>query len=126
MEKEIVKASFFRYEAVQYASIDYGDGGYIKDLPFQYIKLELKEYNLWKETPKGYWIGYGMPDKLNDGGRWVSKTAKKRFAYPTKKEAIVNFIKRTEKRVNILSNQIISCKSSLAIAKYIDSKIEIT
>lgn len=107
---------FFRYEIVEYASIDY-DGEYTNLSSFPNPKVELRKYNLWKETPKGYWIGYGTPDTLRGRGKWISKTGKKRFAYPTKKEALNNFIMRNERRVKILSSQLESCKISINIAK---------
>lgn len=49
-------------------------------------KLCFEEYNIIKETEKGFWIH--VP---GDNRKWVSKTAKKRFAYPTKEEAIIAF-----------------------------------
>ena len=116
--KPLVSGSFYRYEAVQYASIGY-DGEY-ESPEFPNPKVELREFNLWKETPKGFWIGYGNANwtgKLKGYGHWVSKTAKKRFAYPTKKEALENFIKRNEKRVKILSRQVDVCQISISIAK---------
>ena len=113
-EREIETKKFFRYEAIQYASA--GCDGEYETSKIPNPKLELREYNLWKETPKGYWIGYGKSEKLNSGGKWVSKTARKRFAYPTKKEALINFIKRSEKRVEILSYQVWSCQIALNIA----------
>jgi len=106
---------FFRYEAVEYAII--GHDGEFTSPVFANPKIELRQYNLWKETPKGYWIGYGKADSLNSGGRWVSKTSIKRFAYPTKKEAMENFIKRNESRVKILSRQLSTCEISIRIAK---------
>lgn len=107
--------NFFRYDTVEYAVLNL-DGDYITpSIPNP--KLILKKFNLWKETPKGYWIGYGLPNTLNNGGRWVSKTAKKRYAYPTKKEALINFIKRNERRVKILKRQVWSCEISLNDAK---------
>jgi len=67
-------------------------------------KIVLEEMNLLKETPKGFWIGYGHTDvgSIRSQGRWVSKTSTKRYAYLTKEEAMENFIKRTQKRINIL------------------------
>jgi hypothetical protein len=107
---------FYRYEAVQYAVI--GDDGEYTSSSIPNPKLELRTYNLFKETPKGYWIGYG---NTNYGHfywkKWVSKTTKKRFAYPTEEEALINFIKRTERRIGILDNQLMACKISLNIAK---------
>ncbi len=113
---------FYRYEIVVYAS--YGrdmEGEYI---PLNFpprVEVELREYNLHKETPKGYWIGYGFHTigSLRSNGTWVSKTAKKRYAYPTKEEAMQNFIKRTERRAKILRARLDSCEEGLAIAKKI-------
>ena len=110
---------FYRYEAVQYATTDH-DGEYMSPL-FPNPKVELRTFNLHKETPKGYWIGYGhmYPGFLKSQARWVSKTSRKRYAYPTKEEALKNFIARNERRVKILSWQIESCKAALQVAKNI-------
>ena len=115
--KDIENINFYRYEAIQYASVDH-DGDYVMPrIPNP--KLVLKTFSVLKETSKGYWIGYGSltSGKLSSQGRWVSKTTKKRFAYPTKKEALDNLIKRTEKRVSILEYQVDTCKSAILIAK---------
>ena len=48
---------FYRYEIVEYAEHDI-DGELVSPL-IPNPKLELREYDLFKETPKGYWIGYG-------------------------------------------------------------------
>lgn len=111
---------FYRYEAVEYGSID---GDYIFSAVLS-PKLVLYTYNLWKETPKGYWIGIGVPfnkEEISRLGRWVSKTAKKRYAYPSKEEALVNFIKRTERRIEILTHQLEVCKISIDVAKQMAS-----
>lgn len=115
MEKEGIK-TFYRYETVQYASSSDHDGICYES---SYIKLELRQLNLFKETQKGYWIGYGSPVGSNWRGKshWISKTSKKRFAYPTKEEALENFIKRTECRMKILSHQINVCRTSIDLAK---------
>ena len=90
---------FYRYQGVQYATLSY-DGDFVSS-SIPNPKLELYEYDLFKETLKGYWIGYGsiVPGNLRSEAIWVSKTAKKRFAYPSKQEALIGFIKRTERRV---------------------------
>lgn len=108
---------FYRYETIQYANMDSETESISSRIPD--IKIILHEFNLFRETPKGYWIGYGYPDGLHDKGRWVSKTTKKRYAYPTKKEALNNFIKRTEKRVKILNAQLNACEISINLAKNI-------
>ena len=107
---------FYRYEAVQYAVI--GDDGEYTDSHLPNPKLELRTYDLLRETSKGYWIGYGsLGQHKYNWQKWVSKTSKKRFAYPTEKEALTNFIKRTEKRLKILDSQLMACKISLNLAK---------
>jgi len=109
---------FYRYEAVVYAVHDH-DGELVSPR-IRIPEMVLHTYNLHKETPKGYWIGYGHPDNgLQSHSRWVSKTAKKRYAYPTKGEALNNYIKRTEKRIKILKGQLEECEHGLMKAKAI-------
>lgn len=78
---------FYRYDTTYYA-----DGP----------ELRLSEFNLYSETPKGYWIGWGHPEGLHSDKRWVSKTGKKRYAYPTKAEALHSFIYRKKREIKIL------------------------
>jgi len=110
---------FYRYDLMQFASMhdDYEYGGNKTSIPNP--SLVLHTYNLQAETPKGYWIGYGHPNNGYNRGdsRWVSKTAKKRYAYPTKEEALHNFIKRTERRIKILEYQAWFCKIGLNLGK---------
>jgi hypothetical protein len=108
---------FYRYEIVEYAQMDY-DGEYTNPT-FPNPCLELREYDLISETPKGYWVGYGMGHSNYIWKKWTSKTSKKRFAYPTKEEAMTNFILRTEKRLKILDWQLRVCKISINLAKNI-------
>lgn len=106
---------FYRYEAVQYANIDH-DGEYVRPY-YPNPTIELRKYNLHKETLKGYWIGYGHPDGFHGDSRWVSKTARKRYAYPTKEEAMLNYIKRTKRRIEILRAQLKISEIALNKAK---------
>lgn len=113
---------FYRYEAIVYATMSNDDGDYgYSELFRSRPKMVLHTYNLHKETPKGYWIGYGHPDNgYQSHSRWVSKTAKKRYAYPTKEEALTNYIKRTERRVKILKTQLSDTEYGLAAAKVLE------
>jgi hypothetical protein len=107
---------FYRYEARVYADIDY-DGEFVSPT-IRIPKIELITLNLHKETPKGYWIGYGqVSDGFRSHSRWVSKDGRKRYAYPTKEEAMNNYIKRTEKRIKILKSQLEECEYGLMKAK---------
>jgi hypothetical protein len=113
---------FYRYEAVQYSPTDYDGEYYSSVIPNP--KIELRTFNLLKETLKGYWVGYGSLSEgsLRGQGRWVSKTAKKRYAYPTKEEALKNFTKRTEKRLKIAEETVRLCKIVLEKVKYVNTK----
>ena len=102
---------FYRYECQEYASHDYN--GELIASPHPNPKLELRTYDLLKETEKGYWIGYqGFSLK-----KWIPKKSKRRYAYPTKEEALTNFITRTKRRVNILQRQIECCQISISLAE---------
>lgn len=71
--------------------------------------IVLNEYQLIKETPKGYWINV----YYNEFNKWVSKTSIKRYAYPTKKEALNSFIQRKIRQQGILKNQLKMCENHL-------------
>ncbi len=86
-------------------------GEYIKPI-FPDIQICFSTYHLVRETEKGHWISLSGFDY---GKIWVSKTSKKRYAYPTKKEAIVGFIKRQERCIEIMSSRIKN--ASIAISK---------
>ncbi len=113
--EESIEIKFYRYEAVNYASIDeFGDF----TTGFPNPTIELRTLNLHRETPKGYWIGYGKPGQYSSKGRWVSKTSKKRFAYPTKEEALNNFVLRKTRQIQILKAQLENCTVAISKAKH--------
>lgn len=111
----ITPTRFYRY-----VIRDYGESYLLN------VKVALEEYNLHKETPKGYWIGYGSLSGLIGKSIWVSKTSKKRFAYPSKQEALNNFILRTQRRLNILSYQAKVCEYAIGDAKQLMDEIKFT
>lgn len=76
------------------------------------VRIYLYEFNMIQETPKGYWIGY-----YNKKEKWVSKTAKKRYAYPTKEEALASFKARKERQIEILEHQLNRAKTALSKAE---------
>lgn len=114
MEEKIQQTDmqFFRYDWLEYAEIDI-DGEFCSP-SFPNPKLNLTTYDLLKETEKGYWIGY---KDLQCFKKWIPKKSKKRYAYPTKEEAITNFISRTKKRIKILEWQLECCKITLNYAE---------
>lgn len=105
---------------------------FTKELQYLDSDFVCSQLPLIKETPKGYWIYEHQP--LSDAEmnffkdeaaitcgyqpskKWVSKTGKKRYAYPTKPEALVNFIKRKESCLEHLEQQTAKTKAMINIA----------
>ena len=108
---------FYRFEVRNYASLDY-DGDYAVS-KWHSLTLVINEFVLIKETAQGYWIS---SSGFEFGKRWVSKTSRKRYAYPSKQEAMTNFIKRTERRIGILKYNLEGAQLALSLAN--DYKIE--
>ena len=74
-------------------------------------KIMYLEFNIIRKTLHGVWI------KDWTRTRWVSNSAKKRFAYPTKTEALFAFSKKKECEIKILKSRLIRVKEFLEIAK---------
>lgn len=112
-----INMEFYRYEIESRSHYGYDmDGNYTSSKLPPTITLELHEYVLYKETPKGYWICLEFWKNGGHGKRWISKTSRKRYAYPTKEEAMNNFLKRTEKRIKILKTQLYASEYGLHLA----------
>lgn len=91
----------------RYEEFDHGEG-YGPN-----VRVRLSAFNVIKRTPKGCWISIPFGWKP----RWVSLEAKKRFAYPTKEEALKSFIARKRRQVSILSYQKERAEIALQIGK---------
>jgi len=70
-----------------------------------------------KETPKGHWVSNRYHISTEGVKKWVSKTSKKRWVYPTKKQALFSFIRRKKNQIRILENRLGITKSALSIAE---------
>lgn len=84
------------------------------------VKVWEKIFYLVKETPCGYWISenkdYYKKDVIHylwDEPRWISKTSRKRYAYPTRKEAIESFKMRKKRQLEIVNYQTKRTKDAL-------------
>lgn len=77
----------------------------------------LEEFDMIKETPCGWWIQpAGDIWRGGDYKRWVSKTARKRYAYPTKKEALTSFKAKKVRQISILRAHLCGAEHELDIA----------
>ena len=76
------------------------------------VRINLIEFESVKETNFGFWIietsllEYYKLKRSYAKPTFVLKTSKKRYAYPTKKEALESFIIRSNKRVSYLKRDL--------------------
>ena len=87
-----------------------------------HVSVSLHGYTVSKKTACGYWVDiYGQK-------KWVCASAKKRFAYPTKAEAIASFRARKRRQIAILTAQIRDAEAALAVgdAAYLDCTVPFT
>lgn len=83
-----------------------------------YYNIYVDKYNVLCETKEGYWIDMGITFRGETPvKKWVGKSTRKRFAYPTEKEAYESFIARKKRQISILKNQIEAAQEFLHIAK---------
>lgn len=83
--------------------------------------IEFLEYTAVKRTAKGVWIRLAKYDHAKP--RFVLDNAIKRYAYPTKAEALKNFIYRKTRHIRIAESQLAEAKIALRLAK--DLKIRL-
>lgn len=76
------------------------------------VTLFLHEFPVVKYTPKGARISVAGHE------RWVSRHARKRFACPTKEEALDSFVARKLAQKRILAKQLRRADRALALAQY--------
>lgn len=88
------------------------------------------EYEVIKETRCGYWIA-DYPQKDPDKAikdkwtwtKWVSKGGKKRYAYPTKEEALESFIIRKHRQVGHARRHLDFAEKSLKQAEHLEKTL---
>lgn len=94
------------------------------------VIVKLLVYEIYKETEKGFWvveiheepkIGYWTGEYIFNKHFILKKPGRKKYAYPTKKEALNNYILRTEKYKKILENNLHHCKKGLEFALKINT-----
>lgn len=115
-----METKFYRYIEDYYTPTSYDINGEITYSPstLPYVSLKERVFKIVSETKKGYWVSpedyYSPEDK-----RWVSKTSKKRFAYPTKSEALNSFLFRKKRQIRLLNYQLYIAKSAERQVKYL-------
>lgn len=95
---------FYRYD------IDYGE---------REIYVVCRRFKLLRETPKGYWITIDST-YFYSWKKWISKDSRKRYAYPTKEEALNSFIIRKKKQIKHCERDMRNAKTALSIAEQME------
>lgn len=75
---------------------------------------------VWRRTTKGAWVQrhqWSREDDEHDKPVFVLNDAVRRYAYPTKREAVFAYMKRKEKHVRILAAQHDRAKTRLGCAR---------
>lgn len=86
-------------------------------------------YYVLKRTPKGVWVSsllhYVVEDvPMKVQARWVStQKGNKRFAHPTKEEALNAYIIRKKRHAEILSSQLETAKMLLCEAEFMKESL---
>jgi len=76
------------------------------------IHIEFDEFRVTAATPKGVWISHPRVFYSEDlkkeyaKWKWVSNTSRKRYAYPTKKEAMNSLLMRKYRHIAILRSKV--------------------
>lgn len=106
---------WYRYVDIQYAGYDPWAEFEQPPSTLNDLKVELREYEVLKETPKGVWLyasrGYGFRSTT-----FVRQEARKRFAAPTKDEALRDFIARKQAQVRIYSARLARAERAIELA----------
>jgi len=99
-----------RYSPRDYESIEFLDISINLKKLYRYDddpltnKWSFRLFYISKETPQGYWIYDAF---INDGKpKWISKTAHKKYAHPTEKEAKYAYFRRKVAQKRILKKQL--------------------
>lgn len=73
------------------------------------VRVGMESFMVVKETKCGYWI------EAWGGAKWVSRSGRKRYAHPTKEEAIESFRARKNRHILILKLKIEEIQRALYV-----------
>lgn len=120
MEATEGKEYLYRFEN---HNVSNGYDEYDNPYPGHTVALYCSKYEILKHTPKGewivlYWDGYIFDGTIVPVKRFVLRNAHKRFACPTKEEALDSFISRKKRQIRILTGKIEDAEMAIQKATY--------
>lgn len=108
-----MKEIYYRYDSRFYVTLCSDENKSVNDFLGSTCEVACEEYEVLKKTAKGVWV----QDKYGCGyKKFVLNCARKRFAYPTKKQALESFIKRKQSQLKHLQRGLRDTNYSLSIA----------
>ncbi len=116
--------TWYRYQEVHYSGPvnDYGD-----PIPNSgTVEVHLVKFAVTRITPKGVWVAEHMPmrhDPLYD--KLIVHSWRKKYAHPTKWEALTAFKARKRRNISIYEARIRSIRKALEYAERYEMPIEI-
>src|SRR5688572_25089685 len=106
----------YRYEDQVYSTVSISVSGY-ETYGTTPVQLNLLEFDIVKETPKGYWISYAFANK------WVPRPPHGRFAQPTKRMALERCLQRKRRQLQILETRVARVRNVLSLIYQEQSKL---
>jgi len=111
--------TWYRYNDVAYST---GYDEYRDCSSGTRIEVELTEYEVLRYTPKGAWINASpyrsaTSFKHMKDEKFVLLSARKRFAHPTKEEAMTSFIARKKAQIRIYKARVKHAEEALKRAE---------
>jgi hypothetical protein len=87
--------------------------------------LELHILPVVRHTPCGVYVKHAWTDDyITHKPKLVIHSHKKKYAYPTKEQALTNFVLRTERRIEILKRQIKQAEEAFKVGLKMLNKVE--
>jgi hypothetical protein len=100
--------TWYRYEDVRY-----GVANEFGDVVSSYVQLRLTEFTVKKVTPKGVWVSAGSIC----APRFVLVAANKRYALPTKQDALASLLARKARQIRILESNVKHAREASFLAE---------
>lgn len=98
---------WYRMNDCRYSVADeWGDHAYTQ------MRVEMREYPVLRHTPKGVWL-----DDYSERGRFVLRDARRRWACPTREDAVESFLARKRRQAGILNARLEMVRSAIAHAE---------
>lgn len=122
-EAEQSLGKMYRYEEISTLPSEYDDC--TRKWIVAEVRLILSEYQIIRKTPGGVWIRlpWGVGRRIVDR-KFILMTAYKKWACPTKEEALESFIARKHRHRDILESRLAVVQRALELAEKMKETVD--